>query len=108
MKPVMERWAEFERPCSRWRRQQICFVREIQLETGRRKLLRKLSPAMGSPGLNSYSRLEDHYNIEEYGAYSVRAHWFIANSKAPMARNLRILRVGRKMGYGGRIYIRLS
>ena len=22
------------------------------------------------PGLNSYSRLEDHYNIEEYGAYS--------------------------------------
>jgi choline monooxygenase len=33
------------------------------------------------PGLNSYSRLEDHYNIEEPDAFPVRARWFTASSR---------------------------
>jgi choline monooxygenase len=71
MKPVMERWAEFERPLyhggadskfvlsvkSNWKLAVENYCESYHLP-------------WVHPGLNSYSRLEDHYNIEEYGAYS--------------------------------------
>jgi phenylpropionate dioxygenase-like ring-hydroxylating dioxygenase large terminal subunit len=71
MKPVMDRWAEFERPLyhggedskftlsvkSNWKLAVENYCESYHLP-------------WVHPGLNSYSRLEDHYNIEEYGAYS--------------------------------------
>ena len=71
MNPVMERWAEFERPLyhggadskfvlsvkSNWKLAVENYCESYHLP-------------WVHPGLNSYSRLEDHYNIEEYGAYS--------------------------------------
>ena len=71
MKPAMERWAEFERPLfhggadskfvlsvkSNWKLAVENYCESYHLP-------------WVHPGLNSYSRLEDHYNIEEYGAYS--------------------------------------
>ena len=71
MKPVTERWAEFERPLfhggadskfvlsvkSNWKLAVENYCESYHLP-------------WVHPGLNSYSRLEDHYNIEEYGAYS--------------------------------------
>ena len=71
MKPVMERWAEFERPLyhggadskfvlsvkSNWKLAVENYCESYHLP-------------WVHPGLNNYSRLEDHYNIEEYGAYS--------------------------------------
>ena len=71
MKPVMQRWAEFERPLyhggadskfvlsvkSNWKLAVENYCESYHLP-------------WVHPGLNSYSRLEDHYNIEEYGAYS--------------------------------------
>ena len=71
MKPVMERWAEFERPLfhggvdskfvlsvkSNWKLAVENYCESYHLP-------------WVHPSLNSYSRLEDHYNIEEYGAYS--------------------------------------
>ena len=71
MKPVMDRWAEFERPLyhggadskfvlsvkSNWKLAVENYCESYHLP-------------WVHPSLNSYSRLEDHYNIEEYGAYS--------------------------------------
>ena len=71
MKPVMDRWAKFERPLyhggadskfvlsvkSNWKLAVENYCESYHLP-------------WVHPGLNSYSRLEDHYNIEEYGAYS--------------------------------------
>ena len=71
MKPVMDRWVEFERPLyhggedskftlsvkSNWKLAVENYCESYHLP-------------WVHPGLNSYSRLEDHYNIEEYGAYS--------------------------------------
>ncbi|MBR9769109.1 MAG: aromatic ring-hydroxylating oxygenase subunit alpha [Paracoccaceae bacterium] len=71
MNPVMERWAEFERPLyhggadskfvlsvkSNWKLAVENYCESYHLP-------------WVHPSLNSYSRLEDHYNIEEYGAYS--------------------------------------
>lgn len=71
MKPVMDRWAEFERPLyhggadskfvlsvkSNWKLAVENYCESYHLP-------------WVHPGLNGYSRLEDHYNIEEYGAYS--------------------------------------
>jgi choline monooxygenase len=71
MNPVIERWAEFERPLyhggadskfvlsvkSNWKLAVENYCESYHLP-------------WVHPGLNSYSRLEDHYNIEEYGAYS--------------------------------------
>ena len=71
MKPVTQRWAEFERPLyhggadskfvlsvkSNWKLTVENYCESYHLP-------------WVHPGLNSYSRLEDHYNIEEYGAYS--------------------------------------
>jgi choline monooxygenase len=71
MKPVMVRWAKFERPLyhggadskfvlsvkSNWKLAVENYCESYHLP-------------WVHPGLNSYSRLEDHYNIEEYGAYS--------------------------------------
>ena len=71
MKPVMDRWAEFEHPLyhggadskfvlsvkSNWKLAVENYCESYHLP-------------WVHPGLNSYSRLEDHYNIEEYGAYS--------------------------------------
>ena len=71
MKPVMDRWAESERPLyhggadskfvlsvkSNWKLAVENYCESYHLP-------------WVHPGLNSYSRLEDHYNIEEYGAYS--------------------------------------
>ena len=71
MKPVLDRWAEFERPLyhggedskftlsvkSNWKLAVENYCESYHLP-------------WVHPGLNSYSRLEDHYNIEEYGAYS--------------------------------------
>lgn len=71
MKPVMDRLAEFERPLyhggedskftlsvkSNWKLAVENYCESYHLP-------------WVHPGLNSYSRLEDHYNIEEYGAYS--------------------------------------
>jgi phenylpropionate dioxygenase-like ring-hydroxylating dioxygenase large terminal subunit len=71
MKPVMDRWAEFERPLyhggadskfvlsvkSNWKLAVENYCESYHLP-------------WVHPGLNSYSRLEDNYNIEEYGAYS--------------------------------------
>jgi len=71
MHPVIERWAEFERPLyhggadskfvlsvkSNWKLAVENYCESYHLP-------------WVHPSLNSYSRLEDHYNIEEYGAYS--------------------------------------
>jgi choline monooxygenase len=71
MNPVIERWAEFERPLyhggadskfvlsvkSNWKLAVENYCESYHLP-------------WVHPSLNSYSRLEDHYNIEEYGAYS--------------------------------------
>ena len=71
MHPAIERWAEFERPLyhggadskfvlsvkSNWKLAVENYCESYHLP-------------WVHPGLNSYSRLEDHYNIEEYGAYS--------------------------------------
>jgi choline monooxygenase len=71
MNPVIKRWAEFERPLyhggadskfvlsvkSNWKLAVENYCESYHLP-------------WVHPSLNSYSRLEDHYNIEEYGAYS--------------------------------------
>ena len=71
MKPVMERWAEFERPLYHGGADSK-FV--LSLKSNWKLAVENYCESYHlpwvHPGLNSYSRLEDHYNIEEYGAYS--------------------------------------
>ena len=71
MSDVMTRWAEFERPLyhggddSRW---------TLEVATNWKLAVENYCESYHlpwvHPGLNSYSRLEDHYNIECKGAYS--------------------------------------
>ena len=71
MKPVMERWAEFERPlfhCGADSKFVLSVKSNWKLAV--ENYCESYHLPWVHPGLNSYSRLEDHYNIEEYGAYS--------------------------------------
>ncbi|KUF08817.1 aromatic ring-hydroxylating oxygenase subunit alpha [Pseudoponticoccus marisrubri] len=71
MAPVMARWAEFEQPLHHGGGDSV-----ITLEVaGNWKLAvenycESYHLPWVHPGLNSYSRLEDHYNIEQPGAFS--------------------------------------
>jgi len=71
MKPVMERWAEFERPLYHGGKDSK-FVLSVKSnwKLAVENYCESYHLPWVHPGLNSYSRLEDHYNIEEYGAYS--------------------------------------
>ena len=71
MKPVMERWAEFERPLYHGGEDSE-FVLSVKSnwKLAVENYCESYHLPWVHPGLNSYSRLEDHYNIEEYGAYS--------------------------------------
>ena len=71
MKPVMERWAEFERPLHHGGADSK-FVLSVKSnwKLAVENYCESYHLPWVHPGLNSYSRLEDHYNIEEYGAYS--------------------------------------
>jgi len=71
MKPVMERWAEFERPLYHGG-EDSKFVLSVKSnwKLAVENYCESYHLPWVHPGLNSYSRLEDHYNIEEYGAYS--------------------------------------
>ena len=71
MKPVMERWAEFESPLYHGG-EDSKFVLSVKSnwKLAVENYCESYHLPWVHPGLNSYSRLEDHYNIEEYGAYS--------------------------------------
>jgi phenylpropionate dioxygenase-like ring-hydroxylating dioxygenase large terminal subunit len=71
MKPVMDRWAEFERPLYHGG-EDSKFVLPVKSnwKLAVENYCESYHLPWVHPGLNSYSRLEDHYNIEEYGAYS--------------------------------------
>ena len=71
MKTVMERWAEFERPLHHGGADSK-FVLSVKSnwKLAVENYCESYHLPWVHPGLNSYSRLEDHYNIEEYGAYS--------------------------------------
>lgn len=71
MKSVMERWAEFERPLHHGGADSK-FVLSVKSnwKLAVENYCESYHLPWVHPGLNSYSRLEDHYNIEEYGAYS--------------------------------------
>jgi choline monooxygenase len=71
MKAVMERWAEFERPLHHGGADSK-FVLSVKSnwKLAVENYCESYHLPWVHPGLNSYSRLEDHYNIEEYGAYS--------------------------------------
>jgi len=71
MKPVMDRWAEFERPLYHGG-QDSKFTLSVKSnwKLAVENYCESYHLPWVHPGLNSYSRLEDHYNIEEYGAYS--------------------------------------
>ena len=71
MRPVMERWAEFEKPLYHGGFDSIL---TLEVNTNWKLAVENYCESYHlpwvHPGLNSYSRLEDHYNIEEPGQFS--------------------------------------
>ncbi|MDA7430177.1 aromatic ring-hydroxylating dioxygenase subunit alpha [Primorskyibacter aestuariivivens] len=71
MRPVMERWAEFEKPLYHGG---FDSVFSLEVNTNWKLAVENYCESYHlpwvHPGLNSYSRLEDHYNIEEPGQFS--------------------------------------
>ena len=71
MKPVLDRWAEFERPLYHGGEDSkfvLCVKSNWKLAV--ENYCESYHLPWVHPGLNSYSRLEDHYNIKEYGSFS--------------------------------------
>ena len=71
MSDVMTRWAEFEKPLYHGGADSTI---TMEVQTNWKLAVENFCESYHlpwvHPGLNSYSRLEDHYNIEEPGAYS--------------------------------------
>lgn len=68
---LLERWREFDQPLHHGG-QDSAFI--LDVSTNWKLAVENYCESYHlpwiHPGLNSYSRLEDHYNIEEYGKYS--------------------------------------
>ncbi len=71
MADVIERWAEFDKPLYHGGADSKF---QLQVKTNWKLAVENYCESYHlpwvHPGLNSYSRLEDHYNIEAYGQYS--------------------------------------
>ncbi|MFZ7090617.1 aromatic ring-hydroxylating oxygenase subunit alpha [Primorskyibacter sp. 2E233] len=71
MAPAMQRWAEFEKPLYHGGSDSVL---TLEVNTNWKLAVENYCESYHlpwvHPGLNSYSRLEDHYNIEEPGAFS--------------------------------------
>lgn len=68
---LLERWSEFDQPL--YHAGEDCSIR-LEVATNWKLAVENYCESYHlpwiHPGLNSYSRLEDHYNIVEYGQYS--------------------------------------
>lgn len=71
MRDVMARWAEFDKPLFHGGSDSVL---TLEVKTNWKLAVENYCESYHlpwvHPGLNSYSRLEDHYNIEQPGAYS--------------------------------------
>ena len=71
MADIIERWAEFDKPLYHGGADSKF---QLQVNTNWKLAIENYCESYHlpwvHPGLNSYSRLEDHYNIESYGNYS--------------------------------------
>lgn len=71
MQDVIERWAEFDKPLYHGGKRSTF---ELEVKSNWKLAVENYCESYHlpwvHPGLNSYSRLEDHYNIEKYGQFS--------------------------------------
>ena len=71
MRPVIERWAEFDQPLYHGGQDsRIDFTLATNWKLAVENFCESYHLPWVHPGLNAYSRLEDHYNIEAPGAFS--------------------------------------